>query len=60
MGQALAPPRFAEVLDLPYAEGRKRAWLYEEGVIEAEEAGEDGYRISVNWTARQKQAFGAL
>ncbi|MAX73061.1 MAG: GTPase HflX [Nioella sp.] len=60
MGQALAPPRFAEVLDLPYAEGRKRAWLHEEGVIEAEEAGEDGYRISVNWTARQKQAFGAL
>lgn len=60
MSQALSPPRLPATLLLPFSEGRKRAWLFEEGVVEAETAGEAGYEIRVNWTARQKQAFAAL
>jgi GTPase len=60
IAEALAPPRLPATLTLPYADGRKRAWLFEEGVVEEETANEAGYQIRVNWTARQKQAFAAL
>lgn len=49
-----------EQIDLPYSDGRRRAWLHAEDVIEAEEAGEKGYRLTVRWTARQRAAFEAL
>nr|WP_319251120.1 GTPase HflX [uncultured Celeribacter sp.] len=42
---------------LPYAEGKKRAWLFDEGVVEQEEAGEDGYVVTVRWTPRQEKQF---
>ena len=44
-------------LVLPYAEGKKRAWLFDEGVVEQEEAGEDGYVVTVRWTPRQEKQF---
>jgi GTPase len=47
-------------LALPFAEGRKRAWLHQEGVVTAEEQGEDGYRLTVRWTARQEKTFREL
>ncbi|WP_420398290.1 GTPase HflX [Nioella sp.] len=56
----LSPPRFSSVVELPYSAGRARAWLFEEGVVEAESQGEEGYRFDVLWTARQKKAFHAL
>ncbi|MGL4319973.1 MAG: GTPase HflX [Paracoccaceae bacterium] len=49
-----------EVLDLPYADGKRRAWLHGEGVIISETAGDDGYQIAVRWTARQAARFGSL
>ena len=48
------------VLDLPYADGRRRAWLHGEDVIVSETAGDDGYRIAVRWTARQAARFAGL
>ncbi|MCA0045036.1 GTPase HflX [Celeribacter litoreus] len=42
---------------LPYAEGRKRAWLFEEGVVQAEEMTEEGYKLSLLWTPRQEKQF---
>jgi GTPase len=48
------------VLDLPYADGKRRAWLHGEGVIISEVAGDDGYRIAVRWTARQAARFNGL
>ena len=45
------------VLDLPFADGRRRAWLHAEGVVLAEAQGEDGHRITLRWTARQKARF---
>jgi GTPase len=47
-------------LVLPYADGRRRAWLHEQGVVEDEQAGEDGYTATVKMTARQSATFEAL
>lgn len=42
---------------LPYAQGKKRAWLFEEGVVLNEEMVEDGYALKVLWTPRQEKKF---
>jgi GTP-binding protein HflX len=39
------------------ADGRLRAWLYDQGVVTAEEQGEDGTLLDVNWSDRQKARF---
>jgi GTP-binding protein HflX len=60
VSEALAPPRHRAEVRLGHSDGRRRAWLYEQGVVEGEEAGDDETRIVVNWTARQEQAFRRL
>lgn len=60
VSQTLAPPRFETVVNLRHAEGRKRAWLFENGLVEAELPGQDGTELTVLWTARQQKAFRAL
>ena len=45
---------------IPFAEGRKRAWLHGEGVVVSEAQGEDGFRVTVRWTARQEKRFREL
>ncbi|MFO6463318.1 GTPase HflX [Jannaschia sp. KMU-145] len=48
------------VLSVPYADGRARAWLHEEGVVQSEAAcDETSAEISVRWTARQAARFSA-
>jgi GTP-binding protein HflX len=49
-----------EALALGFNEGRKRAWLFEQGVVEAERQSEDGYTLKVNWTKRQSDQFRKL
>lgn len=44
-------------LTLPFAEGRRRAWLHGEGVVTAEDQGEDGWQITVLWTTRQERRY---
>ncbi|MDX5383140.1 MAG: GTPase HflX [Rhodobacterales bacterium] len=44
-------------ISLTFAEGRKRAWLHEQGVVEDETQNDDGFEISVLWTARQEKRF---
>lgn len=48
------------LLHLTFAEGRRRAWLHGEGLIEAEEQTDDGWTLRVRWTARQKGEYSAL
>lgn len=60
VAQAVSPPRERAVVSLPHAAGRKRAWLYGQGVVEGEVQGEDSVELTVNWTARQAAAFEAL
>jgi GTP-binding protein HflX len=58
--QALGEERRAEVLTLAFDEGRKRAWLFEKGLVEEEVQGEDGYRLTVFWSARDRARYEAL
>ena len=57
MTELLDDTRFAEEVELRFSEGRARAWLYAEGVVDAEHPTEDGSRLNVNWTDRQKRNF---
>ena len=60
LADVLDEPRSpAEVL-VPHEDGRRRAWLHAAGVVEREDAAEDGQRLSVLWTDRQRRAFEAL
>ena len=49
-----------ETVLLPYADGRKRAWLFEQDVVQDERQGEDGFEFDVRWTAIQKARFEGL
>ena len=60
MGQALDAERVAAEVFVPFSDGRRRAWLHEAGVVTDERPEEDGFRLSLLWTARQKAAFDAL
>lgn len=44
-------------INLPYSEGRKRAWLFEQGIVETEEQTEDGATVTVRWTPKQEKRF---
>ncbi|MEX3015333.1 GTPase HflX [Gymnodinialimonas hymeniacidonis] len=60
VAEALSPPRHETELTLPHTEGRKRAWLFEQGVVETEASGDDETVLNVRWTARQEKAFRSL
>ena len=57
---ALLGARSEVVLTLDPADGRRRAWLYEQGVVRAERQTEDGPELTVLWTAGQARRFGRL
>ena len=60
VAQTLDAPRFAETLELGFADGKKRAWLYEQDVVEHEAQVETGQTVSVRWTQLQKERFARL
>jgi GTP-binding protein HflX len=57
---ALGEPSTTETLTLAFAEGRQRAWLFQKGVVDGEAQEEDGWQLTVTWTARQKAEYEAL
>lgn len=50
-------PVTVEEITVPFAAGRARAWLFDQGVVEAERQDETGHVLQVRWTARQKARF---
>ncbi|WP_245866513.1 GTPase HflX [Oceaniglobus roseus] len=54
---ALDDERTERALTLAFGDGRKRAWLHQEGVVESEVQTETGFDLTVRWTPRQEQAF---
>jgi GTPase len=60
VGETLSPPRHRAEVVLPHGDGRRRAWLFAQGVVEGEAAGEGETRLTVQWTDRQAQAFRRL
>lgn len=55
--QFLDEDRSEDDLVLPFSAGRARAWLHAAGVVLSEEDGDDGHKMRVRWTARQRDAF---
>ena len=53
----LTPYKSSSELLLSYSEGKQRARLFDQGIVTAERQTDDGYAITVLWTARQKKVF---
>ena len=56
----LSAKSFETQLTLGFDEGRKRAWLFERGLVEDEVQGENGFALTVRWDARQEAQFRQL
>jgi GTP-binding protein HflX len=57
---ALDADREQTTIEVAHSDGKKRAWLYEQGVVTGEEDTETGTRMDVNWTATQRVRFERL
>ncbi|MGB5559462.1 MAG: GTPase HflX, partial [Paracoccaceae bacterium] len=57
VSDALSEARHETTLTLAFDQGRKRAWLFEAGVVESEKQTAKGHRLHLRWTARQERAF---
>jgi len=57
VSEVLGAPRERDEVLVPFADGRRRAWLHDQGVVVQETAEDDGHRIVVDWTKRQKDRF---
>jgi GTP-binding protein HflX len=44
-------------LTLSFAEGKRRAWLHGEGIVQTETQTDDGWQIDVRWTTRQEKRY---
>jgi GTP-binding protein HflX len=60
ISRALAEVRHLSEVHLGYDEGRKRAWLFEKDLVEEERQTEDGFDLTVRWTARQETQFNEM
>ncbi|MBL4769285.1 MAG: GTPase HflX [Rhodobacteraceae bacterium] len=49
--------RYESVLTLSFAEGKRRAWLFAEDIVQSETQSETGFDITVIWTAEQESRF---
>ncbi|KIC44526.1 GTPase HflX [Ruegeria sp. ANG-S4] len=52
--------RHETTLDLSFAEGDKRAWLFRQDVVRDEKQTDDGFRVTVLWTDKQAAQYSAL
>ena len=53
----LKDPRSEDIIQLSFSDGKKRAWLFEQGVVVDHELQDDGYKLAVFWTELQKNRF---
>jgi GTP-binding protein HflX len=58
--QTLQGTKRAADLHLGFADGKKRAWLFDQDLVEQEQQTDDGFEISVRWTAKQEAQFQKL
>jgi GTP-binding protein HflX len=60
LASKLKDPRSEEVLTLSFAQGRARAWLFEQGIVTNDTQLDTGYEMTVFWTSLQKERFARL
>ncbi len=57
IGELVQGARHETRLHLGFDEGKRRAWLYEQDVVQEETQVEDGFDLTVLWTPRQEARF---
>ena len=60
IAEILRDARHEATLHLPFSDGKRRAWLFEQELVQSEVQTETGYDITVLWTPRQEARFAAL
>lgn len=60
IGAALDGARISEEMHLDFSQGRQRAWLHDQKIVQEEAQDDTGWSLSLSWTARQKSAFESL
>ncbi|WP_438957201.1 GTPase HflX [Cognatiyoonia sp.] len=60
IAETVKAPQMDEVFEIGFADGKRRAWLFEAGVVQSEAQTETGFELSVHWTAKQKAQFQKL
>ncbi|MCF6232488.1 MAG: GTPase HflX [Rhodobacteraceae bacterium] len=60
IGNMVQGVRHEAELRLSFAEGRQRAWLFQQDIVEQETQTENGFEITVIWSAKQEAQFHAL
>lgn len=55
----LSEPMITEKLSLSFAQGKQRAWLFAQNVVESETQLDTGYDISVCWTEKTRNQYAA-
>lgn len=60
IAEKLQGVRHEEVVTLTFAQGKQRAWLFKEDLVQQEEQTETGFDITVLWTDRQRAKFDRL
>lgn len=58
--ETLQGKKRAAKVHLSFADGKKRAWLYAQELVDSEEQTEDGIILSVRWTVDQEAQFERL
>ncbi|MDO6584627.1 GTPase HflX [Salipiger sp. 1_MG-2023] len=49
-----------EELRLGFDDGKRRAWLFEKGVVQSETQDDDGYMLQLRWSAKDRAQFETL
>ncbi len=57
VSEALGGVKHEEELMLGFSDGRRRAWLFDQGLVEGDEPTEDGHKMQVRWSSAQKARF---
>ncbi|MBT6926009.1 MAG: GTPase HflX [Marinovum sp.] len=47
-------------LSLTFAQGKQRAWLFAQNLVDSESQGDAGFEMTVTWTAKQEKQFNDL
>ncbi|MEM7753909.1 MAG: GTPase HflX, partial [Pseudomonadota bacterium] len=58
--EALSKGLSTEAVAVTHAEGRKRAWLFEQGVVQDERVTEEGWTLKVTWSHAQAARFARM
>ncbi len=60
VAEKLRAPVKEETLELPFSDGKRRAWLFDAGVVSEERMTETGHSLDVVWTEKQQAQFGKI